>query len=92
MKRGRQVWSSGLSVQGFSQSAYDQLLDVSGSFLEIVQATALVATHALAERDVAWMRRAALANACLAPWLGSYAQGLMDKRGDAGGPRLPAFL
>ncbi len=91
VERGRLVWSSGLSVQGFSQSAYEQLLDVSSSFLEIVQATALVAARALAERDVAWLRRAALANACLAPWLGSYAQGLMDKRGDASGPRLPAF-
>ena len=90
--RGRQAWSSGLSVEGFSQSAYERLLDVSGSFLEIVQATALMAAHALAERDATWARRAALANACLAPWLGSYTQGLIDRRGDAEGPQLPAFL
>jgi hypothetical protein len=46
--RGRSVWSTGLSVQGFPQASYDQLLDVSSSFLETVQATALSMIHAAA--------------------------------------------
>jgi hypothetical protein len=90
--RGRQVWSSGLSVEGFGQQAYDQLLDVSASFLEIIQASALTAVRAVAERDPDSGRRAALAQACVIPWLSSYAQGLMDNRADeAGAQALPVF-
>ena len=59
--RGRSVWSSGLSVQGFPQSEYDQLLDVSSSFLETVQATALTMVQALGDRDAAKARRGAVA-------------------------------
>ena len=88
--RGRSVWSSGLSVRGFPQESYERLLDVSSSFLEIAQATVLLAVRALALRDGAGARRAALAWACTVPWLGSYAQGLMDNRHDASPvPPLP---
>jgi hypothetical protein len=81
--RGRQVWSTGLSVDGFSQRSYEQLLDVSGSFLEIIQAASLITAQALAEGDGDRARRAALAHACILPWLGSYASGLMDPGADA---------
>lgn len=92
VERGRAVWSSGLSVQGFSAEAYAQLLDVSGSFLEVLQAVTLTAVRAVAERDATLARRAALARACLAPWLGSYLLGLMDPRNDdARRPPLPSF-
>lgn len=83
VERGRLVWSTGLSVQGFSQASYDRLLEVSSSFLEIVQATALTAARACAADDVDCARTAAFANGCVAPWLGSYALGLMDNRADA---------
>ena len=58
--RGRSVWSSGLSVQGFPQASYDQLLDVSSSFLETVQATALTMVRAIAESAAPSARRGAL--------------------------------
>ena len=37
--RGRTVWSTGLSVQGFDAATYRRLLDVSGSFLQVIQAS-----------------------------------------------------
>jgi hypothetical protein len=92
LERGRQVWSTGLSMQGFSQAAYDQLLDVSSSFLEIIQATALMAARACAANDLGCARSAAFANGCVAPWLGAYALGLMDNRPDLEErPLLPRF-
>ncbi len=79
--RGRSVWSSGLSVQGFPQSEYDQLLDVSSSFLETVQATALTMVQALGDRDAAKARRGAVANAAMIIWLASYMDGLLHGEG-----------
>ncbi|MDW3219793.1 MAG: hypothetical protein R8F63_14355 [Acidimicrobiales bacterium] len=75
--RGRAVWSGGLSVQGFSQASYDQLLDVSSSFLETVQATALVNTKAVAEGDVAAARTGLIAEAAQIVWLAAYFDGLL---------------
>jgi len=86
--RGRAVWSSGLSVQGFSQRSYDQLLDVSSSFLETVQATALTMARAVVSRDAAQARRGALANAAMVVWLAAYRDGLLDGAGPIG---LPTF-
>lgn len=80
--RGRQVWSSGLSAEGLSDEAYTQLLDVSGSFLEVIQATALTAAQAVAARDAQAARRAAVAAAGLSPWLGGYGLGLLDPAHD----------
>lgn len=89
--RGRQVWSSGLSVEGFDAAAYARLVDVSASFLEVVQATALTACAAVADRDAPAARRAARACAGLGPWLGSYALALLDPSADATGPALPTL-
>lgn len=76
--RGRAVWSGGLSVQGFSQRSYDQLLDVSSSFLETVQATALTNVAAVAEGDVGRARIGAISEAAQIVWLDAYFAGLLD--------------
>jgi hypothetical protein len=86
--RGRQVWNSFLNVQGFSQTAYEQLLDISSAFLETVQATALASVEAVADQDAPLGRQAATANACMSQWLASYTVGLIDGRPDRA---LPTF-
>jgi hypothetical protein len=92
-KKGRAVWSTGLSVDGFSESAFSQLLDLSASFLAITQATALLAVAALATNDDMTARRAARAIAALTPWQGSYGLGLMDPSfDDAGEAPLPRIV
>jgi hypothetical protein len=76
--RGRFVWSSGLSVQGFSQASYDQLLDVSSSFLETVQVTAGAMVQAVLDGDLDAARAGSVANAAMSIWLGAYMMGLLD--------------
>src|SRR5262249_3370788 len=76
--RGRAVWDGQLDVQGFTQDAYVQLLDISSAFLETVQATALATVRAVAEPNDIVGRQAATANAMLTLWLRSYLVGLMD--------------
>ena len=86
--RGRSVWSTGLSVQGFPQKEYDQLLDVSSSFLETVQAAALTMVQAAAVGDARQARTGALANATMVVWLASYRDGLLNGEGEI---TLPTF-
>jgi hypothetical protein len=86
--RGRGVWSSGLSVQGFDQGAYDQLLDVSSSFLETVQATALTMCAAAATGDADRAAVGARAHAAMTVWLAAYMAGLLDGEGEI---ELPTF-
>jgi len=86
--RGRMVWDGMLNVSGFSQDAYEQLLDISSAFLETVQATALVTVRAVAERDELAGRRGAVADACMGVWLTSYLVGITDGRP---GRTLPEF-
>jgi hypothetical protein len=86
--RGRSVWSSGLSVQGFPQSAYDQLLEVSSSFLETVQASALTMVKATVQADEAAARVGARAVAAMTVWLDAYTAGLIN---GAGVIALPTF-
>ncbi|MFM8304990.1 MAG: hypothetical protein ACKOA9_11965 [Actinomycetota bacterium] len=86
--RGRQVWDTFLNVQGFAQPVYEQLLDISGAFLETVQATALSTVLAVAESNADVGRQAATANACMGTWLASYTTGLTDGRPDR---TLPTF-
>lgn len=88
--QGRAVWSSGLSVEGFTQRDYETLLDVSSSFLETLQATALAATKAAAERDEQTGRRAAIANAAMAAWLSAYSTGLTEGRDPTDVPKIVA--
>ena len=86
--KGRGVWSGGLSVQGFKPEEYEQLLDVSASYLEDVQATALATIQAVAEGDAQIGRRATIANAAMGIWLTAYTSGLMEGRDAA---ELPHF-
>ena len=86
--RGRAVWDGALNVQGFSQEAYEQLLDISSAFLETVQATVLATVKATAEERVPVGRQAATANACMGIWLSSYLVGITDGRP---GRTLPEF-
>lgn len=86
--RGRSVWDGGLNVQGFSQPAYEQLLDISSAFLETVQATVLATVKSTAEQVVPVGRQAATANACMGVWLSSYIVGITDGRPDRA---LPEF-
>jgi hypothetical protein len=88
IERGRQVWDGALNVQGFSQAAYEQLLDISSAFLETVQATALATVRAVADEKVAVGRQAATANALMGVWLASYIVGITDGRE---GRTLPQF-
>lgn len=86
--RGRGVWSGGLSVQGFSQESYDQLLDVSSSFLETVQAAALVNVGAVVDDDVVAARTGIVAEAAMIVWLDAYIAGLTNGEGEI---ELPTF-
>lgn len=86
--RGRGVWDGGLSVQGFSQESYDELLDVSSSYLETVQATALTAVDAHANGDAEAARRSARASAGMIVWLAAYIGGLTNGEGEI---ELPSF-
>lgn len=86
--RGRMVRDGLLNVQGFSQEAYEQLLDISSAFLETVQATALATVEVVAERDATVGRRAAVATACLKLWLRAYIVGVTDGRPERA---LPTF-
>ena len=56
--RGRAVWSSGLSVQGFPQEEYEQLLELSAYFLQGTQAAALAAVLATSTPSDAELRAA----------------------------------
>ena len=86
--RGQAVWSGGLSVEGFSQASYDQLLDVSSSYLEMVQATALTMSQATTEAKVDQARIGALADAAIIVWLDAYYAGLTNGEGEI---VLPTF-
>ncbi len=86
--RGRSVWSTGLSVQGFPQEEYEQLLELSAYFLQGTQAAALASILATISGDAALARRSAIVDALLEPWSLSYRMGLLDGRSDR---RLPTI-
>jgi hypothetical protein len=85
---GRSVWSVGLSVEGFPQQSYDQLLDVSSSFLETIQAAAIAAAAASADSDGDLAAISALTNAGLIVWLDAYFAGVQDGESEI---ELPTF-
>lgn len=91
---GRQVWSSGLSVEGFAPPAYALLLDLSARFLAAIQAIVLTALRAGeddgADRAVPALR----AGAALTVWQGSYLVGLRDPSADGkpASAALPRFV
>lgn len=69
---GRSVWGGFMSKEGLTQDFYVQLLDVSGSFVEAVQATGLFAARGYAETDADAGRTSARMQSVLVYWLGSY--------------------
>lgn len=87
--RGTAVWSGGLSVQGFPQGSYDQLLDVSSSFLEVVQATDLTIVGAIVEDDAAAAEKGLISEAAQIVWLTAYFAGITDGEGVI---EVPAFV
>lgn len=89
LPRGRSVWSTGLSVQGFDQVHYVRLLEVSSSFLETVQATALTMVRAVIEQDAGLAARGARAEAGMRVWLSAYMSGLLHGEGTI---ELPRFI
>jgi hypothetical protein len=77
-RRGREVWSTGLSVQGFDAAEYAALLDVSDTFLRLTRDVTAVGLFAAAARDAPTAERVGLADAQLTFWLASYITGLTD--------------
>ena len=86
--RGRAVWSTGLSVQGFETEPYDQLLDVSSSFLETVEGTALTMVKAAVDADPALAEVGIRATAAMIVWLASYMCGLLNGEGTIEIPKI----
>ncbi len=78
---GRNVWGGFMSKDGLTQDFYIELLDVSSSFVEAVQATGLLAAQGYAESDADAGRTSAQMQSALAYWLGSY----MSAFGGGGG-------
>ena len=89
IERGKAVWSTGLSVQGFGAQAYDQLLDVSSSFLETVEGTALTMVKAAVEHDAPLALAGTQATKAMIVWLASYMCGLLNGEGEI---EIPTIL
>ena len=62
--------------------AYDQLLDVSSSFLETVHATGLTMIRSVIEENADQARRGSVADAAMTIWLSAYMVGLLNGKGD----------
>jgi hypothetical protein len=86
--QGRAVWSSGLSVQGFPPEEYVTLLQVSASFLDVLQSLAESTARAIVENDERSACVAATGNAQMHVWLTAYTTGLLEGRDP---PELPVF-
>lgn len=69
---GRAVWGTFMQKDGLNQENYIQLLDVSASFLEVVQAAGLFSAKGYAEQDPEAGRTGALIQSGMAFWLASY--------------------
>jgi len=69
---GRQVWGSFLDYSGMPQDFYEDLLDVSAAFLEVVQAAGLLSAKAVAEEDTEAGRQAAYLQSGIIIWLSAY--------------------
>ncbi len=81
---GRSVWGGFMSKEGLTQDFYVQLLDVSGSFVEAVQATGLFAARGYAESDADAGRTSARMQSVLVYWLGSYMSAFGGRAGGNG--------
>lgn len=70
---GQTVWGTIFKKDDMADPVfYNRLLDVSASFLEVVQAAALLSAKGYAEQDAQAGRAGALIQSGLGPWLGAY--------------------
>jgi hypothetical protein len=82
-QRGVATWSGPLSVQGFSESDYNLLLEASSGFLEIARLNALTLTEsALQCENIPLARDAAFMNGAYITFTGSYVVGLLNGAND----------
>jgi hypothetical protein len=88
---GRQVWSGVMSTEGIKQDFYLGLIDVSASFLEVVQAAALLGAKGYGEQDEAAGRTSALLQSGLVFWLASYMGAFGPSTGEGEKP-LPKIV
>ena len=72
---GRGVWGTFMKKDKVKQTFYTGLLDVSASFLEVVQATGLLSAKGYADQDAASGKAGALLQSGLTIWLGAYMGG-----------------
>ena len=72
---GHAVWGTFMKKTGIKQAFYDDLLDVSASFVEVVQVAGLLSAKGYAEKDLNAGRSGALVQSGLAIWLGAYMGG-----------------
>ena len=87
---GHLVWGTFMKKEGMDQKFYDGLLDISASFLEVVQAAGLLSAKGYAEQNVKAGKAGALVQSGLAIWLGAYMGGF--SHGGKGGLPLPAIV
>ena len=87
---GHMVWGTFMKKEGMDQKFYDGLLDISASFLEVVQAAGLLSAKGYAEQNVKAGKAGALVQSGLAMWLGAYMGGFSG--GGKGGKPLPEIV
>ena len=72
---GHTVWGTFLKKDSIKQAFYGDLLDVSASFLEVVQAAGLLSAKGYADKDAVAGKAGALVQSGLTIWLGAYMGG-----------------
>jgi len=72
---GRLVWRGFFKKDGMTAGFYARLLEVSASFLEVVQAAGLLSAKGYIEEDVEAGRAGARVQSGLLMWLGAYMGG-----------------
>ena len=87
---GHMVWGTFMKKEGMSQTFYDGLLNISASFLEVVQAAGLLSAKGYAEQNLSAAKAGALVQSGLAMWLGAYMGGM--SHGGTGGKPLPEIV
>ena len=87
---GRQVWGTIMPKDGLNQDNYTKLLDISASFLEVVQAAGLFSAQGFAQRDADAGRKGAIIQSGMAFWLASYMAAF--PLGQGAEPDLPTIV
>lgn len=87
---GRLVWGTFMKKEGLTADSYARLLDVSASFLEVVQAAALFSAKGYAEQEMSSSRTGAYLQSGIAFWLASYMKAFPTGQGST--PDLPKLV